>query len=237
MPEKNSPTKRTNKIRIVTNVLKKALRLWLRSQVSAISQLEVEIQASDGQILSGCIPQVSIFASHAVYQGLHLTQIQLAAENIRIDIGSVLKGQPLRLLETVPVIGQLFLAEEELNASLSSDLLSTALDDVLDKLIPEDCRNSKPKIWEKIHLDNKQLILRMARTPEIEPAPVEILLGLDLVSKNELQITRCSLKYNTGMCLDVKHGYSLELGTDVDIQELTLNKGVLICSGKINVNP
>ncbi|MDJ0737964.1 MAG: DUF2993 domain-containing protein [Nostocaceae cyanobacterium] len=237
MAEKNSPTTRTNKIRIVTKVLKKALKLWLRSQVSAVSQLEVEIQASDGEILSGCIPQVSIFASHAVYQGLHLTQIQLVAENIQINIGSVLKGQPLRLLSTVPVVGQLLLAESDINASLASDLLSTALNEVLDKLIPENCPNSKGRIWDKIHLDQQKLILCTTLTPETDPAPVEILVGLDLLSQNELQITRCLLKYNTGMSLDVKQNYSLELGSDVDIQELTLNRGLLVCSGKINVNP
>ena len=69
MPDKNSPTKNSHKIRIITKVLTAALKLWLKSQVSEVSQLEVEIKASDRQLLSGSIPWVSIIASDAVYQG------------------------------------------------------------------------------------------------------------------------------------------------------------------------
>lgn len=91
MPEQNSDIRGSYKNRIVTNVLTKALKLWLRTQVSQIAQLEIEIGASDRQLLSGCIPRVSIFATHPVYKGLHFTQVQLVAENIQINIGSVLK--------------------------------------------------------------------------------------------------------------------------------------------------
>ena len=121
------PTKNSYNIRIVTNILTKALKLWLKSQVSQVSQLEVEIKASDGQILSGCIPRVSITASDAVYQGLNITRIQLAAENIQVNIGSILKGKQLKLLQTVPVFGDLVVDEQDLNSSLSSELLSRAL--------------------------------------------------------------------------------------------------------------
>jgi hypothetical protein len=72
MPKKDSPRNNSHKIRIITNVLTTALKLWLKSQVSQVSQLEVEIKASDRQILSGRIPWVSIIASHAVYQGLNI---------------------------------------------------------------------------------------------------------------------------------------------------------------------
>jgi len=82
-----------------------------------VSNLEVKIW-NDRQICNG-IPRVSILAHHAVYQGLHLTQIQLVGEGIRTNLGQGLRGQPATL-EPVPVFGELLLQESALNASLQS---------------------------------------------------------------------------------------------------------------------
>ncbi|MBW4669653.1 MAG: DUF2993 domain-containing protein [Cyanomargarita calcarea GSE-NOS-MK-12-04C] len=237
MSQNNPEAKNSSKIRIVTSVLSKALELWLRSQVSQVSQLQVEIKASDRQILSGCVPSVSIFASNAVYQGLHLTQVQLVAESIRINIGSVLKGQSLRLLETVPVAGQLTLLEEDLNASLNSALLSTALNDVLVKLVPEYSQNSKSISWQKITLDKGQLILTNTQVLSGELTPHEIGLSLQLINSHELQIAQIEPKNSKSEELQQNQALNLDLGNDVDIQELTLIPGKLVCRGRINVNP
>ncbi len=227
----------SRKVRIITNVLTTALKLWLRSQVSQVSQLEVEIKASDRQILSGCIPWVSIFASHAVYQDLHITQIQLVAENIRINIGSVLKGQPLRLLETVPVIGELVVEEDELNASTSSTLLSTALNDVLDKLLPEQCPKSKSIFYQKIILDNSRIILHVSQPPNNTSKVSEVCAEINLLSSHELELSHIQAKDNMGLVLETHDLHYLNLGSDVDIQQLKLMPRKLFCQGRINVNP
>ena len=237
MPEQNLQTTNANKIRIITQVLTTALKLWLRSQVSQISELEVEIKASDRQILSGRIPSVSIFATHAVYQGLLITQIQLIAENIRINIGSVLKGKPLRLLETVPVVGDLIIDEKDLNASLSSDLLSTALSDLLVKVLPTHYPQSQPVNWQEILLENNQIILQGMKVTNSETIPLKICLGLQLLSGHDLQVAHIKIKPDQGDKLEGNHKYNLDLGSDVDIQELTLIPGKLVCRGRINVNP
>ncbi|MCC5644976.1 DUF2993 domain-containing protein [Nostoc sp. CHAB 5824] len=237
MPEQNPQTTNVNKIRIITQVLTTALKLWLRAQVSQISELEVEIKASDRQILSGRIPLVSIFATHAVYQGLLITKIQLTAENIQINIGSVLKGKPLRLLKTVPVVGNLIVDENDLNASLSSDLLSTALSDLLVKVLPTHFPKSQPINWQEIILDNNQIILRGMRVTNSETIPLEISLGLQLLSGHEFQLAHIKIKPDQGDILEDNHEYNLDLGSDVDIQELTLIPDKLVCRGRINVNP
>jgi LmeA-like phospholipid-binding len=237
MQKENSSPKNPQKIGIITNVLKTALSLWLRSQVSQISQLEVEIQASDRQLLSGRISGVSIFANHAIYQGLHLTQILLKAENIRINIGAVLKGQPLRLLETVPVVGEVILMEEDLKASLSSELLSTALNDLLLKLLPEHSQNSKPTAWQKISLANHNLVVSGIYTDVTNPTTIEMSLSLELLSPHELQLSQIQIKQGTAMLTEANQGHYLDLGSDVDIQELTLIPGKLVCRGGIKVNP
>ncbi len=236
MPEDNSPTKNSKKIRLITNALTAALKLWLKAQVSQVSQLEVEIKASDRQILSGCIPWVSIFASHAVYQGLYITRIQLIAENIQINIGSILKGKPLRLLEIVPVVGDLMIEEKDLNNSLASELLSTALNDVLVKLLPEYCLQSQP-IWQKIILDHNQIILCATLGTSIENTPLEVKFDLKLIGNHELQLTQIQVMKNEVALLEGKQNYHLDLGSDVDIQELSLIPGQLVCRGRINVNP
>ncbi|MEH2079789.1 MAG: DUF2993 domain-containing protein [Nostoc sp.] len=236
MPDQNSQKTSTNKIRIITQVLTTAVKLWLRAQVSQISELEVEIKASDRQLFSGRIPSVSVFATHAVYQGLLITQIQLIAENIRVNIGSVLKGKALRLLETVPVVGDLIVDEKDLNDSLSSDLLSTALSDLLVKVLPTDYPQSQPIKWQEILLGNNQIILRGLRVTNSE-TPLEICLGLQLLSGHELQVAHIPINPDQGDILKDNHKYKLDLGSDVDIQELTLIPGKLVCRGRINVNP
>ncbi|MEH2354460.1 LmeA family phospholipid-binding protein [Nostoc sp.] len=237
MPEQNPQTTSGNKIRIITQVLTTAVKLWLRAQVSQISELEVEIKASDRQLFSGRIPSVSVFATHAVYQGLLITQIQLIAENIRVNIGSVLKGKSLRLLETVPVVGDLIIDEKDLNASLSSDLLSTALSDLLVKVLPKDYPQSQPIKWQEILLGNNQIILRGLRVTNSETTPLEICLGLQLLSGHELQLLHIPIKRDREDILKDNYEYNLDLGSDVDIQELTLIPGKLVCRGRINVNP
>ncbi len=237
MSEQNSEPKSTKKVRIITSMLTTALKLWLRAQVSQVSELAVEIKTSDRQILSGRVPWASIFASHAVYQGLHIGQIRLVAERIHINIGSVIKGQPLRLLETVPVVGELIIDEQDLNNSLSSDLLSTALKDILVTLLPEDSSKSKPISWQKLLLDHNQIILRGMLTTENESTPVEICVGLQLLNSHELQLALTSIKHSTVTLTEGNHQHNLDLGSDVDIRELILTPGKLVCRGRINVNP
>ncbi|WP_392535873.1 DUF2993 domain-containing protein [Nostoc sp. C117] len=237
MSEQNSQTTNVNKIRIITQVLTTAVKLWLRAQVSQISELEVEIKASDRQLISGRIPSVSIFATHAVYQGLLITQIQLIAENIQINIGSILKGKPLRLLEIVPVVADLTIDEKDLNASLSSNLLSSALGDLLVKVLPTYCPKTQPINWQEIILENNQIILRGMRVTNSETTPLEICLGLDLLNGHELQLTHIQIKDDQRDLLDNNDGYNFDLGSDVDIQDLTLIPGKLVCRGRINVNP
>ncbi|MBD2627513.1 LmeA family phospholipid-binding protein [Trichormus variabilis] len=225
------------KIRIISQVLTTAIKLWLKTQLSQVSQLDVEIKASDRQILSGKIPAVSIFASNAIYQGIHVTSVQLWAENIQINIGSVLKGQPLRLLEIVPVVAELTVEEQNLNNSLSSELLSTTLNDLLVKLLPEQCQKSKPISWQEITLDNQRLILTGTLASESKPTLLEMCVGLELLNGQELRLTEIKIEHDQEVLLESNSGYNFYLGSDVDIQEVTVVPSQLVCRGRINVNP
>jgi len=237
MTETSSPAQNVQKTRIITQILTTAIKLWLKTQLNQVSQIEVEIGASDRQLLSGRIPSVLIFATHAIYQGLHVTKIKLQAQNIQINIGAVLKGKPLQLLEIVPVSGELTLEEQDLNNSLSSQLLSTALNDVLVKLLPEDCQKCKSINWEKITLDNNRMIMIGTQFSESESAFLEIGLNLELLNGQELQFTEILIQKNQQILLENNSGETFYLGSDVNLEEISIIPGKIVCRGGINVKP
>jgi len=226
-----------NQFKLVTNILAEAIKLWLRTQVSHIEQLQLDIQARNRQILSGYIPSVSIIANKAVYQGLHLSFIDLVAQNIRINIGSILKGEQLRLLEKVSVFCELSQVEEDLSASLSSTLLSTALNDILAKFLSEDTLNSESISWQAVQIKDNQLVINATIAEENNPQSLDICVGLNLLSSHELRIAPIYVTSNTKTLFESSDGEYLDLGSDVEIQDLKLIPSKIICRGMINVNP
>jgi hypothetical protein len=237
MIKTSSPNTDNNKVRIITKVLNSAIKLWLRTQLNQVSDLDVQIKASDRQLLSGCIPGVSISASKAVYRGIHITEIELYAEKIQLNVSSILRGQPLQLLEIVPVVGKLIVEEQDLNNSLSSPLLLTAINDLLITVIPQSGINFKSLSWRKITLDNQLLILHGITISDRQETFFNIHLYLKLLNGQELQLTQVEIKSDEEVILE---GYApdiINLGTDVDIKEISLIPGQLTCYGCININP
>ena len=237
MTEPSSPNPNNSRVRIITKVLTSAIKLWLRSQLNQVSHLEVQIEASDRQLLSGYIPGVSISASNAVYQGLRVTQIELEAEKIQLNVAAILKGQPLQLSAIVPVVGKLIITVQDLNNSLSSPLLLTAINDGLIPLLAEYSLNYPFITWEKITLDNQVLILHGIPISETEGAFFNIHLGLELLNGQELQLTQVQVKTNQEVLLERNSPYMINLGTDVDIEKISLLPEQLTCYGRININP
>jgi hypothetical protein len=109
---------------LLRSVLGPALRLWLQSQVESVKRLELAIESSDRQLLSGKIPQVAIEAEAALYQGLHLSRIAIEGRDIAVNLAQVMRGKPLQLLTPIAVVAAVVLEEADLNASLASDLLA-----------------------------------------------------------------------------------------------------------------
>ena len=237
MTEPSSPNPDNSRVRIITKVLTSAIKLWLRSQLNQVSHLEVQIEASDRQLLSGYIPGVSIYASNAVYQGLRVTQIELEAEKIQLNVAAILKGQPLQLSAIVPVVGKLIITAQDLNNSLSSPLLLTAINDGLIPLLAEYSLNYPFITWEKITLDNQVLILHGIPISETEGAFFNIHLGLELRNGQELQLTQVQVKTDQEVLLERNSPYMINLGTDVDMEKISLLPEQLTCYGRININP
>jgi hypothetical protein len=233
-----NPTKTNQGKGIVSSILSPACRAWLRSQVSQVDDLQVDIQGGSRQILGGTIPQVNVVAVGAIYQGLSLGSIDLAATNIRINLPQVIKGQPLRLLEPIAVTAGVKFNEQDLQTSLAAPLLAQAVTDLLRQILGA---NSQPTDWlidwQQLKISPQTLLMRGNLTLEGTTAPIEISMGIDIRAGHILQLD--PLKIDCGLDLpgsDIS-SHSIDLGADVNITQLQLLVGELICQGQIQFNP
>ncbi len=237
---------------MISTVLSPAVKLWLRSQVQQAEALQVTIAGGDRQLLSGYIPSIFLAAHHVIYQNLHLSHMQVTGENIRINLGQVLRGKPLRLQEIVPVTVDLQLAEGDVNASLRSDLLSAGIADLLTQLFQAQHSLPLPEIptsanvvqlhQSQIKIAPGRLTLQAEVTIAAHP-PITIVLqaGIDVVDGRKLCLVNpClleSLHASEGAAIVELDGFCIDLGSEVDIQTLSLDNTCVTCHGRINVVP
>jgi hypothetical protein len=112
---------------VVSSVLIPIVKLWLRSQVEHIEHIEIKIAGKSRQILSGDIPLATVTGVAAKYQGLAITNIDLSAANIHLNIAQMLKGEALQLLNPIQVTMDVHLNAADLQTCLSSPLLLDAI--------------------------------------------------------------------------------------------------------------
>ena len=225
--------------RIASAVLSPAVQLWLRSQVEQVDQLNVKIEGSDRQIFSGTIPKVTAVAIGAVYRGLHLTEVAIKGAGIRVNLGQVIKGQPLRLLESFPIFGVLRLIQADLNASLKAPLLADALSEFLLPLLPLTDREQPLKLQnsqiaiEAGFLTLSAVILRADGTQ----IPFVLRTNLLMTSSHELIFENPEIEFSQELNRNILNNFKIDFGPEVEIEELTLNPGEIVCRGGIRVLP
>jgi LmeA-like phospholipid-binding len=179
---------------------------------------------------------------------LHLSQVDVTGETIRVNLGQVLKGKPLKLLEAVPIYGSLGWDEADLNASLKAPLLANALAEfflnwvrLVTDLLPEDLAQAI----------QKPLVMRAAQA-EILPHQVQLRLdwdvlrepnkgfsttlqtGLRLVSESQLKLEQPKLLVKGSSTKLPDHEVALG---DLVLQDLRLEMGRLWVQGRIWVLP
>lgn len=226
--------------RLITTLLKPALQLWLRSQVSAVASLTIDLVARDRQLLKGCLPQVAIAAQGAVYQGLHLSEIALLANNIQVNLGQVLRGQPFRLLATVRSQARLVLTAADLAQSLSAPLLAEAIADIL-RPLQQAASNALP--GDSNHqgkLDQAQVSLRsggLEISGFLAGQPVCLQTGLVLASPHELCLQQPTWLDAQGQAEQVLPDRLIDLGPETIISELLITPDRLVCQGSIAIVP
>jgi hypothetical protein len=237
---------------LIAKVLSPALKLWLMTQVESATELQVNIQSSDRMLLRGRIQQVQVSARQVIYQGLHLSQIDLIATGIRINLGQILKGKPLKLLEPVPIAGELRCLESDLNHSLQSSLLADALTEFLTSLLKigqseegdteAGLEISPPQIKGPqitVNENHVQIISTLA-TANGQQQPVGLQMALALASPHELLFQQLAWLPQIPLHQRIPpiwDDFKIDLGTEVNLQHLELSQGELLCRAKLEVMP
>lgn len=238
-------TLKSQKSRIISKVLSPAVQLWLRSQVEHVETLQFKISGGDRQILSGHIPTVSITASRAVYQGLHLSQLELEGTGIRVNLSQVIKGKPLRLLEPIPVEGQIGILASDLAASLQAPILSNAVSEFLTTLLKSEGNTKlgndlkeRQISWQKVDIEEGQLTVFGTLTDALlQTRPVVIRAGLELASPQILRLNPLQIQLSPTSLPLILDNFQVDLGSQVNLQELALTPGQLLCRGRLTVLP
>jgi LmeA-like phospholipid-binding len=219
-------------------VLSPACRVWLRSQVSHVDDLQVDIQGGSRQILGGTIPLVTVVAVGAIYQGLSLGSIDLIAENIRINLSQVLKGKPLQLLEPIAVVAGVKFSEQDLQASLTAPLLAQAITDLLSQIMGTNPAQTNWLLdWHQLQIAPHTLTLQGNLTTDGQTAPIDISMGIDIRDGHILYLDPLTISCSIDLPGSNINSHSIDLGDDVNITQLELLTGELLCQGRIQVNP
>jgi LmeA-like phospholipid-binding len=225
---------------IISKILSPALQFWLRSQVEQVKALQFKIQGQDRQILRGYIPGVYLQSQEAIYQGLHLDQIEILAQNIRINIGQILRGKPFRLLEPVQVSGCISIEESDLQASLCSVILCNALNDLLLLLLESSGVSNGPEIftqgnlsWQNVELGIGQFKLQGIWTEKHQETYIFTLVsdlkvfGPQVLYLSSLELRGLPEPYQVSL-----NEIFIDLGTDVEFSSLLISQGQLKAEGK-----
>ncbi|MGB5594792.1 MAG: DUF2993 domain-containing protein [Crocosphaera sp.] len=230
--------------RVISKVLSPAMQLWLRSQVEQVETLQLSIQGSDRQILGGHVPGVMLNSCQAIYQGLHLGEVQLTGENIRINIGQVLRGKPLQLLEAIRVSGEVAITNQNLQASISSTLLGDGFKGLLETLLeyqgitePSQLLDTYDISWQGAYLASSCFILQGTLTDNGVKNPLTIKAKLAIIPPQTLQLSEVEIQGLPGVNSHAVKEFSVDLGSDVAINSFQLDTDKLVCQGELLIRP
>eukprot|EP00246_Nothoceros_aenigmaticus_P010222 TRINITY_DN2659_c0_g1_i4.p1 TRINITY_DN2659_c0_g1~~TRINITY_DN2659_c0_g1_i4.p1 ORF type:complete len:294 (+),score=21.95 TRINITY_DN2659_c0_g1_i4:63-944(+) len=107
-------------------IIERALQAYLRMQLEKCGELKILVEGNNQELISGHVAGVRVFAKGAVYKGFALTAVDLQSSPLKFQFG---KNKPL--LHPFNVDASISIREEDLNFSLSSVVLSSAVADVL----------------------------------------------------------------------------------------------------------
>lgn len=233
-----------NKTEIISKILTPALKLWLRSQLDEVEELEININSGDAQILRGKINQVFLKTTRAIYQGIHVRKVQVSTDKIAINLGGIIKGKPLRLLQPIFVEGELIATEKDLNLSLSSPLLSQGLKDLIILLLEENNVNDGEKLlsdyeitWQNLTLNKDKFSLNgTLKDSEGKLSQLVLRSGLELENSQTLLLNPIYIEGIPDIEKIAVSKFTVDLGDEVELNLLNLFDQKIHCIGRAKVN-
>jgi hypothetical protein len=233
---------------LIRRGLEPALKLWLRSQVKSVTTLQVHLEGGDRQILSGYLPHVTLEADHAVYQGLHFSHLKMNGHNLRINIGQVLKGKALQLLEPLPVEVDVWLSLTDVQASLNAALLQGVILKALQMLVGEQITEALgTSLQDNLALkdpdvqltENRIRLSTQLRHSNGRSVPVGLQTGLTLSNPSTLALHQPEWlptpQSRRGLPLHDLDGYCFDLGSHVQLQEVSITAEGLRITGQLTI--
>ena len=229
---------------IIDKLLASTVKLYLRSQVEKIKNLQVKITAKDRQILSGELPQVFIAANSAIYQGIYLRQLELTGKNILLNLPEILERKPLKLLEPITVNIQALLAESDLQASLESDLFLSGLADFWQDLLRQQVASGACNLaaysaiaWRQISLQDNLVIMSGNLPTAAGDMGIKVTTDVHLFDSQTLMFTPLDIQGIPELTETKWQPLKIDLGDGVALSNLSISEEKLFTSGEITIFP
>jgi pyruvate kinase len=92
---------------------------------------------------------------------------------------------------------------------------------------------NQPVQWDKVIVNDGQIRLNATIGDRQQ---IILQAGLKLSTSQELEISQPTIEI-PGVSLTNPDSFKVDLGAEVELEELTLHQGKIICRGKINVLP
>jgi LmeA-like phospholipid-binding len=219
---------------IISSLLAPACAAWLRTKVSEVASLDVQIVAKDRQILSGTIPSVSILATETVYRGISLQKIKLLADQIEVNLSQVMRGKPLRVLQPIEVEIEANIADADLLSSLTAPLLSGAVNQLIAQVISLSGENWL-LVWHGVQIETGKLMLQGTVQQGSRSIPIKICTGIALREGRIIHLA--PLAIDCELVDKPVESYAIDLGDEVNLRELVLGEGELYCAGQVRIRP
>ena len=221
---------------MISKLLSTAVKLYLRSQVERAEYLKVNIIGGNKQILTGYIPQIFLSCSHAVYQGLYLSQVELRGADIAFNLPEVLKRQPLKLTEAVFVDLKVKLSAADLQASINSSLLQSGIGDLWKMIATQQGISNNLVIgWITIAIANQELHLTGIYKDTAGIGQLSLSTGISLSDSHTLCLSPLKIT-NKSLTDEIENEFKIDLGTDIAIEQLVIEPEQILCAGKIRIN-
>jgi hypothetical protein len=202
------PSKRSSRI---LQLLASGLQLWIRQQCEAVDSLEIQLEGSALGLLRGRLEGVTLVARRAVFSALELELVELRSGAIQVQIGGLLRGQPLQLDQPFQVQGSVALSGPGLSRSLSTPHWRGLGDHLADGLL-----GLTP--LQELRIERDQLLL-WAQGMRCETQPRAVEGRLELV------------------CADNGLSVALPADPNIRIDHASLEGGMLQLQGTARVSP
>ena len=198
-------------------LLASGLQLWIRQRCQSIDSLDLELQGSALGLLRGRLDGVQLLARRAVYQHLPIEQVQLASDAISVQMGNLLKGQPLILERPFAIAGQLSFSATGLTALLRH---------------PQ---------WQGLAEQLQEQVL--GRLPLVEvrittSGLVFVLLGNGVSDRVELTLQPRAAEGTIELCSPAGEGlYRFPMDPAITIERVWIEAGMVQLKGRARVSP